>query len=602
MPMHETDSWEEITATIKQQADIVQIIGEHVNLKRSGVRYLGLCPFHGEKTPSFSVHPGQQFYYCFGCGASGDVFSFVMNYHHLDFRHALEALAQKFNISLPERKQSAYEQEREKQRRLLFTVNQKVAEHYHRFLRDDPRAQAARSYLAERGILDQMQDRYLLGYAPGPEVVGWNFLGTVLDSAEQQAAVHLGLLAKKENGGCYDRFRDRIMFPIFDARGRVTGFGGRIIGAGNPKYLNSPESDVYSKGRLLFGLYHQREAIRVQRRAVLVEGNFDLLSLIAHGFEPVVAPLGTALTREQVRLLKALADEVVILFDGDEAGLKAAERAVSIFLSEQVSGKIALLPEGHDPDTFIRQQGLAALKKLISEAETLPEFVVERMIQRHGLTLDGKAKIVQELEPLLSAAVSPLQRSVMAAHFAKIIGITADALLVQPSKKGLPTGRPPVADQPVGRTTAGVPLTGPLKSLVAFMVMNPPALPVLEGAGLGDMLATTVGEVIYLQLKILHERNQGEVQPEDLLNELPEGEERGLVASILLEPGLSGGGQEEGEDALKDVVRWLQRAGLKRRSDALMKEISAAQKSGDFSVVSGLMQQKLRVDAELKQP
>jgi len=597
-----SDTWEEITAQIKEQADIVQIIGEHVNLKRSGVRHLGLCPFHGEKTPSFSVHGGQQFFYCFGCGESGDVFTFMMKYHHLDFPAALKTLAQRFHIELPQKSQTAQQQEQQRRRKMMFEVNKKAALLFRRYLMQSPHAERARGYLQKRGIRSEIQEKYLIGYAPDAEVESWNYLGSQLDKDEIPLSIELGLLAEKQQGGTYDRFRDRIIFPIFDARGRITGFGGRIVGDGNPKYLNSPESTLYNKSRLLFGLYQQRDAIRIQRKAVVVEGNFDLLSLVAHGFDSVVAPLGTALTREQVRQLKPLADEIILLFDGDQAGVKAAERAVSHFLAEQVSARIALLPAEHDPDTFVQQKGLEALKNLIEKAETLPEFVLDRLVGRHGLSLDGKSRIIEELKPLMNAAAAPLQRSVMAAHFATILGVDPEVLMAQLATSEAAAERFISSREHKVKTPSVKPLDGAHKRLIAFTVLNPEFVNVLDEAGLDEVLSGTIGEVIFLQLKILFEQKQGTLQPEDLLSVLPEGEERTTVASLLIRA-TSADDYTTGDSSkkeLEEIVLWLHQAILKRKSDTLMKTITEAQKNSDFDLISELMQQKMKVDSELK--
>ncbi len=598
-----TDSREDIVAEIKDRADIVQIIGEHVNLKRSGVRYLGICPFHHEKTPSFSVHSGQQFYHCFGCKESGDVFSFMMKYHNLDFPAALKALAQRCQIELPERTKSRKQQEMEQHRELLFALNKKAAGCFRRCLVDSESGVQARRYLERRGIGKALQERYQLGYAPSPEAVGWNFLGSQFDSQECALGKEVGLLAEKQQGGTYDRFRDRIIFPIFDSRGRIAGFGGRILGNGNPKYLNSPESVIYSKSRLLFGLFHQRDPIRMQRRAVLVEGNFDLLSLVSHGLDPVAAPLGTALTREQVRALKPLVDEVVLLFDGDEAGVKAVERSVGIFLAEQVSGRVVVLPPEHDPDTFVREYGIEALNSLIDKAETLPEFVLDRLVARHGLTLDGKGKIIEDLKPLLAAATSVLQRSVWASHFAKILGVEPETILEQKAGYAVvpePAEYPPAA---ASQQSSLKPVSGPLKAIVTFMVLHPEHLPLLEESGLEEMLSGTIGEVILLQIRVLREQQQNELHPEDLLTALPEGEERSLVASLLLRATdyeQSGQMDEHDREELEEIREWLKLSALKRSSDQLIAEINNAQKNNDFSLIAELMQEKMRVDGELK--
>ncbi|NOR26455.1 MAG: DNA primase, partial [Desulforhopalus sp.] len=466
---------DDITARIKEEADIVQIIGECVELKRSGTRFLGLCPFHGEKTPSFSVHSGQQFFHCFGCGESGDVFSFMMKYHGLDFPEAVKTLANRYHIVLPERRRSKEEELRARSRELLFAVNEKAATMYSQYLRESDGAKAATVYLRRRGVTEDILSRFRIGYAPAVEVEGWNYLGGKFSGTELKTAIEAGLLVEKEKGGTYDRFRDRIVFPISDISGRVCGFGGRIVGDGQPKYLNSPESLVFNKSRLLLGLYQQKEDIRRQNEAVMVEGNFDLISLVASGCKNVVAPLGTALTREQLRLIKRFAERVTLLFDGDVAGAKAAVRGVPFFLAEQVAGRVAILPDGHDPDTFIREKGLAELNKLLEQAESLPEFVLNRLIQEYGLTLDGKRRIVEELQPLVKAAVSPLQRSVFVSHFAEKLGMPTEQLnghldppLLNrgPSPSSVPAARK-------DREERIVPLSMPQRQLVEFMILQP---------------------------------------------------------------------------------------------------------------------------------
>jgi len=598
-----TDSREDIVAELKDRADIVEIIGEHVNLKRSGVRYLGICPFHHEKTPSFSVHSGQQFYHCFGCKESGDVFSFMMKYHNLDFPGALKNLAQRYNIELPERKKSKKQLELDKRRELMFAINKKAVTVYRQCLLESGVAKHARRYLETRGLGDGVQEQYMLGFAPSTDDVGWNFLGSQFDKQERALAVEVGLLAEKQQSGTYDRFRNRIMFPIVDSRGRVAGFGGRVLGKENPKYLNSPESIIYNKSRLLFGFYHQRDAIRSKRRAVLVEGNFDLLTLVDHGIDSVVAPLGTALTREQLRILKPLVDEIVLLFDGDEAGVKAVERSVNFFLAEQVSGRVALLPQQHDPDTFLREQGATALNDLIEKAETLPEFVLMKLVARHGLTLDGKGKIIEDIKPLMSAAPSRLQRSVWAAHFAKILGVEPEIILAQSTDGAAvpdPARRSPAVSS---RPQVSRPVEGPLRGIVAFMVMHPEHFQKLTEEGLEEVLSGTIGEIIYLQLKILYDQQQNLLQPEELLTVLPEGEERALVAALLLEATeyeQRSNADDDEISELTEICEWLKKTGLKRLSDKLFTDISEAQKNNDFSKIAELLQRKMNVDAELK--
>lgn len=597
------ESREEIVARVKERADIVQIIGETVDLKKSGARYLGLCPFHGEKTPSFSVHSGQQFFHCFGCGESGDVLSYMMKYHNLDFPSALKELAARYSITLPEKSRSPEQEKQEKARKQMFDVSKKVSEIYSRYLHSSSHASAARQYLARRNIPESIQKTFGLGYAPSTDSEGWDYLSGQLSTYDREAALEAGLLVKKENGGTYDRFRDRVLFPISELSGRVCGFGGRIIGEGQPKYLNSPESPIYNKSRLLLGLYQQKDAIRHKNQAIIVEGNFDLISLVSNGCENVVAPLGTALTREQLRLLKRFADEVVLLFDGDVAGVKAAIRSVPFFLAEQISGRVALLPSGHDPDTFIQEKGLGAVEQLIADAESLPEFVFNQLVEEFGLTLNGKSKIVEELRPLVKAAASPLQRSVVVSHFAEQLGLSSqqlDDMLDKPDAPPLPE-EPPFErpEPPVRIEDRVVPLTAQQKRLVNFMVLNPECLPKLESGGIRECLGGSIGEILFLQLKALRQHND-EMEPEELLSVLPEGAERKYVADLLFDAPDVASDTEATVAEVEELVEWMSINTLKIASRKLLGEINKIATTSDFAKLQELLQEKQKIDRKLQ--
>jgi len=596
-----TESREDITARIKEQADIVQVISECIDLKRSGVRYLGLCPFHGEKTPSFSVHSGQQFFHCFGCGESGDVFSFVMKYYNIDFPEALKQLAQKYNIELPERRQSQQEIEQEKKRSALFAVTEKCATLFSHYLANGAGAKAARTYLKKRGVSDETQTRFRLGYAPATEIEGWNYLGKRLSGSEHASAIEAGLLVAKEQGGTYDRFRDRIVFPILDISGRVCGLGGRIVGEGQPKYLNSPESPIFNKSKLLLGLFQQKDLIRKKGSAVLVEGNFDLISLVDHGCTNVVAPLGTALTREQLRLLKRFAEGVTLLFDGDEAGINAAVRSVPFFLAEQIPARVALLPKEHDPDSFVRNKGIKELDRLLGQAESLPEFVLSRLIQQFGLTLDGKSRIVEELRPLVKVAVSPLQRSLFVSHFAEQLNMEVeqlDTLLDRPVEVINVAQSKPVKRVKKEQVE---PLSMAQKQLLEFMILQPKFFHALSEGGIRKCLEGGMGEILFLQLKSLVDNNT-EMEPEELLSVLPEGAERSLVADLLLRaPDHSRSSEEEenSEDSLVDQLDFLKKFHLEKSSKELLHRMQRAQEEGDYQGLQDLMLEKMKISKKL---
>ncbi len=604
-----SDFNDDLPAKIKEQADIVQVIGECVELRRAGVRFLGCCPFHNEKTPSFSVHPGQQFFYCFGCGASGDVFEFQMKYHNLDFPTAMKDLARRFNVALPEKPQSPEEKEKSRRRKAMYAVNEKAAAIFRRNLVDAPQAEVARKYLEKRQIPLPVQEDFGLGYAPSPDTAGWEFLGGQLDEAEKLAAIDAGLLVKKEQGGTYDRFRDRVLFPISDRRGRVIGFGGRIIGDGQPKYMNSPESLVFNKSASLLGLYQQGDEIRRRKQAILVEGNFDLISLVVHGCSNVAAPLGTALTTQQLKLLKRYAEECVLLFDGDAAGVKAAMRAVPLFLGEQMAGRVALLPSGHDPDTFIQEQGFDALNVLLEKAMPLPEFALQQLVEKHGLTLDGKNRIVTELQPLIKAAKSSLQRSLILSHFSESLGITARELGASMPKveESIPLpveGPPPEADsyEHPSQPDTLRPLSGPQKRLVTHMVLYPGSVLQLQEYGLRKCLDGTIGEVLLLQLQALLEEHQG-VEPEELLEKLPKGGERVLVSDILLNSSSDSDGLccQGTEEELNELLCWLEREQLQCQSKELVEQISSCALRNDAEELQQLVSRKNDVDKRLQE-
>lgn len=598
------ESRQDITAKVKEQTDIVKIIGQYVDLKRSGVRYLGLCPFHGEKTPSFSVHGAQQFYYCFGCAESGDVFSFLMKYHNYDFPEALKYLADRLNIELPKKNISRQEQEREARRQQMYAVTAKAARMYRTSLLDEQKGAAARRYLKERGIPEEIQERFGIGYAPAKEQGGWNFLGSRLSAEESKNGERVGLLVKKEMGGYYDRFRDRVLFPIYDTRGRVCGFGGRIVGEGQPKYMNSPESPVFNKSRNLLGLYQQAEAIRKKRKAVIVEGNFDMISLVVHGCDHVVAPLGTALTSSQIRLLAKYAEQITLLFDGDEAGVKAAMRTAPLFLAEQLAARVALLPADDDPDTYVRREGLGKLNDLLDSAKELPEFVLEQLVEEHGLSLEGKTKIAEEIKPLLAAAASPLQRSVVAAHVAERLGISGRQL--EESVIDTDTGRGVERNQTFSDASPrrfqaeqfSAPLSSAQRRLLEFMVLHLQFFNELDDKNIRQVLQGGVGEIIYLQIKKLLADNV-DAQPEEILQVLPEGPERKLVAEILINAAKSIEAAQLQEE-LNEVLEWLELQTMRQRSQDLSAEIARAQQEDDFTSLASLLQEKQKIETAMR--
>lgn len=580
---------EQIKNLVKDSADIVQVIGEYVELKRAGVRFSGLCPFHAEKTPSFSVNPQGQFFHCFGCGESGDVFSFVMKYHQMDFPETLKMLAQKFSIALPEPQLTEAEQTQLRQREQLFEANEAAVTVYQHCLQHNILGQTARAYLEQREVPPEIIERYRLGYAPDPDDAGWGYLTDQLQAKglPPETLTTAGLAVRKDRGGYYDRFRSRIMFPITDMTGRVVAFGGRVLGDGKPKYMNSPESPVFEKNRLLFGLYQHREAIRKQRRALVVEGNFDLLLLAVHGVDNVVAPLGTALTRNHIHSLRGYGDEVVLLFDADAAGLKAAMRSIPFFLAEQVKGRVALLPTGHDPDSYVRAEGPKAIASLVESARPLAEFVYDTLVREHGLTLAGKSKIIGELKPLVTEAADPEQRALMVAHFCEKLGVSPGYF--QASQVGL--GK--MATHEFSAVPSGLAsLRKQEKNLVDFLILYPEFLGELREAGL-DCIVLDPAAIRIIELLTVFS-GKTTCQPEQLLSAPLEAHERAYVVELLTrEPPYALEGKNDSVRKMCDeLIVWLRSVVQKRTGADLLQQIQEAGRLGNTALLMELMRQK----------
>ncbi len=564
---------------VKEAADILAIIGERVNLVKSGINFKGLCPFHSEKTPSFTVNPARQSYYCFGCGEGGDVFSFLMQYEKISFPEALQEVARRYNIALPEKKGSAADQALARDRLELQAVNNSAAACYHDFLLKAPEAREARSYLADRGMTKEIIKEFVLGYAPD----NWDFIGRQLRKYPPAKLKEAGLLIAHESGRHYDRFRRRILFPIFDINGRVVGFGGRIIGEGQPKYLNTDRTLLFDKGRTLFGLYQNKDSLRRQKKCLVVEGNFDLLALAAAGIRNVVAPLGTALTAQHVRKLKGYADEVILLFDGDSAGLKAALRAVPLFLDELIEARVAILPKDHDPDSFVRQFGKDGLLSHLESASRLPEFCFAELVKKHGTSVEGKARIVQDLGQLIASLDDQhLQRTIFINHFSEKLQIEPEKLANAatfrrgplPEKKPKPTGK----------------MQLPIKhrQLLEFLLSYPRYLPAFRQAGIEDMLGETAGKIL-LDLLITQLAQRPEAGPETLL-QVADQEVKNLISRLLTTAPRYD--EEQQEQTAAAMLAWLEQRNLQHRKQLLTEQIHAAQKNNDTELLMRLLEEK----------
>ncbi len=385
---------------IADRVNIVEVVAERVaDIKKRGAGFWACCPFHDEKTPSFHVRPDRQTFHCFGCGEGGDVYDFLMKVDGLTFREALEDVARRAGVELPRDRLSPEEERAARRRTSLLDVNELAAGFYRRTLMG-PDGAHARAYLERRGIPADLAERFRLGYAPD----AWESLTQELGRQrfDPSTGEQVGLLRRGKRGGHYDLMRDRLMIPIMDARGKVVAFGGRAMGDAEPKYLNSPESTVYDKSGTLYGLGQVAASIRRADRALVVEGYFDCLALVAAGFENVVAICGTALTPGQVRLIRRHTSDVTMVLDGDQAGLKAAFRSLEVLLDQDVWPTFVGLPEGQDPDDVVRHQGPDAFRTLLGRAEPLLDRLLQDVIARHRGSPRASERVLEEVAPILS--------------------------------------------------------------------------------------------------------------------------------------------------------------------------------------------------------
>ncbi len=412
----------EFVQQLKDAASIRSIVAEFVPLKKSGRAWMGRCPFHDDKDPSFSVNDDRQIYYCFGCGEGGDVFKFLMKIRGLSFVEAVELVAERVGLEVPREPLSPDQQKKKEREELLAEVNGVAISFYHERLLFSPEGAEARDYLDKRGLTRQLIEEFQIGWAPDQ----WSALVDHLRAKnfDLELACDAGLLVKREkSGGWYDRFRGRIIFPILDRFGKPVALGGRVLGDGMPKYLNSPESSIYKKSKVLYGMYHSKGAIRRARRGFVVEGYMDYLAMVRMGIKEAVATLGTALTDDHVRLLKGLCREWVLVFDGDAAGLKAAKRAIPLFYAYDLRPKVIVLPEGDDPDSILGKKGIEEWQRLTDRAVSGLDFMIQLAISEFGDDAEGRYNAAKEILKLLKRVTDPIRKSLLVSHTAEALAI-----------------------------------------------------------------------------------------------------------------------------------------------------------------------------------
>ncbi len=468
--------------TLLARVDIVDVIDRRVPLKKAGQNYQACCPFHSEKTPSFTVSPTKQFYHCFGCGAHGTALGFLMEYEHMGFPDAVAALAQDVGLPVPE----SGEPDRPKPPPALWDALEQAAQFYKKQLKQTPRAI---DYLKRRGLTGAVAARYGIGYAPDGSP-----LKQVFPDYTADALAASGLVIDGDRGR-YDRFRDRIMFPIKNVKGQIVGFGGRVLDQGEPKYLNSPETPLFHKGSEIYGLFEARAAIKAAGRVIVVEGYMDVVALAQHGVEFAVATLGTATTPAHARTLLRHTDRLIFAFDGDNAGRKAAWRALENTLEALQDGKevsFLFLPEGEDPDSHIRAHGQAAFLQLL-DTDTVPlsTFLVRELVRDRKLdSQEGRAALIKDAKPLLDKIAAPLLASLIRRQIADLAHLQADELSHMGIKPGAARRAPP---RPQRRPTPSR-----VRSLARALLMNPQRVAEVDPCWLdaNDPLSSHMGELM----------------------------------------------------------------------------------------------------------
>lgn len=415
----------EVIDEVRLQNDIVEVISQYVPLKQKGNSYFGLCPFHNEKTASFSVNSEKQFYYCFGCGAAGNVFSFLMEMENMDFPEAMKKLAERAHITLPEPERSAQVIAAEQTKQRLFDIHKAAGRYFYECLQEE-QGKSARAYLTKRQMDPRIARKFGIGYSPDSYDALFKHLKekgfTVSDILKS------GLVLENKDGkGYHDRFRGRLMFPIFDVQGRVVGFGGRILAKGEPKYLNSPETILFSKSRNLYGLNFAKAAKK--RELILVEGYMDMLSIYQAGFHNVVASLGTAFNQEHARTLKRFADDVILLYDSDEAGTNAALRAIPVLVKNGFRVKVTQVPDGKDPDEFIKAKGAAEFSKLLINAVHYISFEIACIQRKYNLkNPEHRVRFATEAAETLAKLDSEIERNVYLGEVSRVTGVEEEAI------------------------------------------------------------------------------------------------------------------------------------------------------------------------------
>ena len=565
---------EAVLNQIQDRLDIVEIISAYAPLKKSGRNFKAPCPFHHDKTPSFIVSPGKQIFHCFGCGVGGNVFGFLMKYEKNDFREVVQALADRAGIEIPKDRRSGLEEERFAE---YAKANQWALDFYRNFLLKESQAEKARAYLKKRGLLDVTTAAFGLGFAPAD----WDrFYEALRGRVADPILEKLGLIIPKKGGGYYDRFRDRLIFPILDTRGTCVAFGGRVLDDSLPKYLNSPESDFYSKGRNLYGLYQAKKPIRDRDAVVIVEGYMDLIACHQAGVQHVAASLGTALTSEQVRLIKRNTKNVFILYDADKAGEMATLRGLELCLEEGLEVKIVRLPQGHDPDSFIKELGAEKFRQALEGAKSLFDYKLSLLKAQFDVrSVEGKVKIANEMVGLFSKVQNEILRSAWTKELAKELALSEEALLAEMQKHTSRQRPHPVESRAAVSTSVSM-----MEKLILGLMLDHERFlsKAREEVSLEDFQHPKAREII----KRILEDESREITPAKLINFYEQDPESTHIISLACAEVET---LTDKQKAFSDCVLRMKSSRIRNEREELQGRIAAAQRDGNKNRLTKLL-------------
>ncbi|SMC24001.1 DNA primase [Desulfacinum hydrothermale DSM 13146] len=588
----------DVATRIKQAVDAVDLIGQVVPLRRVGSRYMGLCPFHREKTPSFQVDAGNGLFYCFGCGAGGDVITFAMRHWDLDFGEAVRYLAERYHVPLPELEKQRPGR-RSSDTQAILSALEEACTFYYRQLHQSEKGRVARDYIRSRGLTAQVVEQQRLGYAPD----GWNALLTHFRrrGISEEVGVQAGLFITSKKGTLYDRFRHRLIFPITNGEGKVVAFGGRSLDGSEPKYLNSPETPVYHKGRMLYQWATAREACRQVRQVLLVEGYMDLLAFHLHGFYRVVATLGTALTVQQVRLMGRVADEVVLVYDGDAAGRRAMLRTLPLFAQEGVSASCLVLPEAMDPDDYLSRHGLEAFLALLEKRQDLAHFAVDHHVDTWNGTSQDKVRVLKDLQEVVRQVAQPVVRQEIVSHLAERLALPQSVVqeqLFASARSRAPRpikGIPPAPARGVGVSD----IQPPEETITRLLVLYPElAREVSLKEALGLFRESPLRTLVAAMAQ--QESDHGTVDPDGLLRIVSDAQAVNLLTRYLMERDQADLEIDQARILVLERLQVLREQNRKKRFQELQQRLQKADQEGDAQMRRQLLKEYQALCATVK--